>query len=89
MKASKEYKKVLKDHLETLRREFPEREWLKEMVTGEVERLGMTFHEFFQPYTFARALHDKRSPLLEAIALVTEERMAMEKSKADTSRRLA
>ena len=86
MRASKEYKNELKVHQDALRLEFPDCARLKEMITLEVERLGMTLDQFFQPATFGHTLHNKRSSLLEAIALVTEERMAMKKRQATTSR---
>lgn len=79
MRASKEYENELKGHQDALRREFPNREQLKEMMTRELEGLGMSLGQFLTPYTFAHTIHNKRSALLEAIALVTEERMAIKK----------
>lgn len=75
MKASHEYEYELRVHQESLRQQPREPEQLREMVTHEAARLGMSLKHFFQPVTFAQTLHNMRSALLEAIALVCEERM--------------
>ena len=85
MKANNEYKKELNAHQAALRRSFPPKGQLREMIASEAERMGLTMEQLFHPNTFARALHLKRSALLEAIALITEERTAMRKMQSSKS----
>lgn len=74
MKLSDEYRRERKAWYDRLRKEPPDGEQLKSLLTAEAERMGLTLEQLFNPYTFGDVLQNHRSAVLEAAARYYEEK---------------